>query len=204
MTKQKTNWREYFEKFLKERIALRREIGNTRLSDIDAANIFYTHFYCGIEHLVFDAGTYYRPRRLPERFRSRQLGQCYQNAYLVAKQNRDIRYVEGFATIGDGHMPTEHAWNLDKDNRVVDTTWEKLWGDKNEPDNPKGYYGIVIPTDILTMIISIKHYYGVIDDAENHYPFLKYKWNTRQLRRYIKTLKEQKDDASKATKKSGR
>lgn len=51
-----------------------------------------------------------------------RVGHCFLNAQRFCMAHTDVRYMEGFLLISG--MPTPHAWNVMKDGRVVDFTFE--------------------------------------------------------------------------------
>jgi hypothetical protein len=72
-----------------------------------------------------------------------------------------LEYVEGYALIG-GKNPVLHAWNVDAEGSVIDSTWE-----------PVGsiYFGIVFPPSIVERAKT-----SVLDDFENGWPVLRESW----------------------------
>lgn len=61
----------------------------------------------------------------------------HENAQLLAFALPDqFRYVEGYAVTGT-LVPVRHAWVIDADDRVIDTTWGNPWD--------ATYCGVVIP-----------------------------------------------------------
>lgn len=67
---------------------------------------------------------------------------CFQNALMIAKQRPELQYCEGFAT---NVIPTEHAWLVAADGRVVDPTWVLLFDDPSWFGRAADYFGIVLP-----------------------------------------------------------
>lgn len=76
-----------------------------------------------------------------------EIKQCYNNAADLAIADLSLTYVEGWAT-SDVGLAVEHAWCVNKRGRVVEPTWR---GD----GMPKGiaYYGIPVPTNVLTKVL---------------------------------------------------
>jgi hypothetical protein len=101
--------------------------------------------------LVLHEGRFFEHRRLdrwfaPEAAPTVRYGQprkCITNALSACAEHRDLRYVEGFAWHRKVPLPLHHAWNIDRDDRVVDFTWdERLW-----PADRRLYLGIVFETE---------------------------------------------------------
>lgn len=96
-----------------------------------------------------------RGQQFSERIPSRWTGlpmDCYRNAFKMASRSRGkLRYVEGEAT---SFFPTEHAWCIDADNRVIDPTWE----DHATVD----YFGIVMTLDQVREARRIRRHYSSV------------------------------------------
>jgi len=74
---------------------------------------------------------------------------CFSNATNAAYwDNR--QYVEGYAT---SFIPVHHAWVLDGDGNLIETTWAKA-GD--------AYWGVPFPQDIVDLSMLATGYYGVM------------------------------------------
>jgi hypothetical protein len=61
---------------------------------------------------------------------------CYKKSQLLAEGDPSLEYVEGWALAPDG-VPTQHAWCVDAEGRVVDAEWPT-------PESLT-YFGVVIP-----------------------------------------------------------
>lgn len=72
---------------------------------------------------------------------------CYHNSALLAQNNPGLTYVEGWAATELG-LAVEHAWCVDKDGVIHDPTWT---GGRTRPKGTE-YFGVPIPTKILTLI----------------------------------------------------
>jgi hypothetical protein len=95
---------------------------------------------------------------------------CFHNAYVACVRARGrLRYVEGYA---DGSiMPVHHAWCVDENDGVVDTTWEGTWVD------PGGAYrGVVIPMDLLKEIRSEDNCCA-LDQWQKGWPLMRTPWS---------------------------
>jgi hypothetical protein len=92
--------------------------------------------------------------------------ECFKNAYHVCVENAGFKYVEGFAT---SIIPVHHAWVLDKDDNVVETTWQEA-GEE--------YFGIVIPIPWVNKVIVETGVYGALNPVSKtftakYYPEIK-------------------------------
>lgn len=85
--------------------------------------------------------------------------ECFRNAALLAMENRELRYVEGYATAvirSKGEvltLPLPHAWVIDENNHVIDTTW------KDGID----YFGVPIETQLLMRVLVETEMYGIFE-----------------------------------------
>jgi len=72
-----------------------------------------------------------------------------------------LEYAEGYAVTGS-KIPVLHAWNVDAEGTVIDSTWE-----------PVGsmYFGIALP---LAIVKGVKT--SVLDDFESGWPVLRESW----------------------------
>jgi hypothetical protein len=94
---------------------------------------------------------------------------CYKNAFQLVESNPEYTYVEGLAVPQFIGMPFEHAWAVDAQGFVVDTTWE----------DGVEYFGIPFHTDFVRKIILETQQWGVLNwssktmrqiYAENKFP----------------------------------
>lgn len=74
--------------------------------------------------------------------------QCFRNANHVAA-NHLWTYVEGYGT---SYLPCHHAWAVDDDGNVVETTWREAGS---------SYLGIAFPQDIVELSMLVTGYYGI-------------------------------------------
>jgi len=66
--------------------------------------------------------------------------QCYSNATDLAMTDADLTYCEGYTT--SCGIPIEHAWCIDRDGRVIETTIR-------DHDEKREYYGVSIQKGYL-------------------------------------------------------
>lgn len=85
------------------------------------------------------------------RYRPRMPRQCFANAYKAALASKGrLRYVEGYAY--GGFLPVLHAWNIDPDGKIVDTTWCGDGEDLRAFTRPKpgsAYMGVIFPIEYV-------------------------------------------------------
>ena len=84
--------------------------------------------YASLEEVVLDHGDYFQPRALPRHYEYDPIGTCFASAARSALTTPGLHYVEGFALCRT--LPVlGHAWCIDAQGHVVDTTWR--WGDRD-------------------------------------------------------------------------
>jgi hypothetical protein len=88
-----------------------------------------------------------------------KMKECFRNTHLLS-YTQGLQYVEGYAM---GVIPVYHAWNLDSDGNIIDTTWK----DGSE------YYGIVLNFKLVEETVNRRGCYGVIDNYQEGWPLLK-------------------------------
>jgi hypothetical protein len=119
--------------------------------------------YSSYAELVLDLGQEWNYAPLPSTVERGVKKECFRNALLLAIDNSDLTYVEGWAT---SIIPLEHAWCVDYDGNVVDPTWD------DEVD--RAYFGVAIPTTVALSIVTKAGYYGVFgNDFRNDFDLLK-------------------------------
>lgn len=175
-------WREQLSIYMQSNINVAREPVRRE----GGVSVPYLYEYANAADLYLRHGKFYPPQKSHPAYRNRERGHCYLNALTLAEENpRELRYCEGFATIG--YVPVEHAFNIDRRGRVVDVTW--AFGDPNEPDNPKAYCGIIIPTKQVRALCDGRAFYGlVVDDWVRGYPLLQRPFSMRRLREVVDEL----------------
>jgi len=87
--------------------------------------------------MLRDHGRKWQQKTLPSTISFGTLGECFKNAALLAMEHPELTYVEGFATCV---IPMHHAWCVDPDGNVVDSTWRTLG---------TSYFGIPMSTDYV-------------------------------------------------------
>jgi hypothetical protein len=117
--------------------------------------------YANPADFVLREGRFFMPKPLPGKIPRGKLGLCFRNA-LSTSTEHGLPYVEGYA-LYSGTLPTLHAWNIDTEGGVIDTTW-RLVGE--------AYLGVILPrTEVL------KWRGPLIDNWANGWPLLREKHN---------------------------
>lgn len=80
--------------------------------------------------------------------------ECFKNSSDISLMH-NLLYVEGFAIRKSLNYPIHHAWNVDSENRVIDSTWN------NSSDCE--YYGIIFTKDVLSKQLYKNKVYGLLD-----------------------------------------
>ena len=109
--------------------------------------------------------------RMHNRYRPRGLKACFHNSYCAAVASRGhLRYVEGYAE--SSFFPMHHAWNIDAEDRVVDTTW---CYDSGGPSVGGSYMGVIFPIEYVRETRTPNNT-SVIDQWEKGHPLLRQKF----------------------------
>lgn len=112
-----------------------------------------------VPHLILRHGRSYEPAPLDES--AHEFGrakECFRNAALLAQENAELTYVEGYADCGS--FPMHHAWCVDANGRVVDPTWREKGA---SPIAEWEYLGIPLTTEFVTATLLRKQTWGVLD-----------------------------------------
>ena len=78
---------------------------------------------------------------------------CFMNAFHLASANPDYRYCEGLAVPHSVPLPVDHAWVVDKNNKVLDPTWK---------DGAAAYYGIKFKPQYVNTVALRSKMYGIL------------------------------------------
>ena len=106
------------------------------------------------------------------RYRPRGLKGCFHNSYCAAVASRGhLRYVEGFAE--SSFFPVHHAWNIDAEDRVVDTTW--CYDSSRLPGVGGAYMGVIFPIEYVRKTRTPSNT-SIIDQWEKGWPLLQQKF----------------------------
>lgn len=120
------------------------------------------------DQFLIEHGTMFTGHRLPKKYWRGPAGQCFQNAALLALDDADLTYVEGYGAIESlGSIPMHHAWCVTKRGKVIDPTW------KSERCE---YFGVPVPEPLLRAELLRTKHYGLL--------FVKGRFNDRFARRW--------------------
>lgn len=119
--------------------------------------------YCCVEEFVLKNGNYYEINNKSFDIRYGEKGDCFKNA-LNFSMFKGLTYCEGYSLIRS--IPMLHAWCVDKDNFVVDPTWD-------EDMNTGIYFGVKFPSDFVWTIVIKQTVYGILDSYMAGFPCLK-------------------------------
>jgi 2'-5' RNA ligase len=78
----------------------------------------------GVEDLVLSEGKYFNPAPRPKDIKKQPDKECFKNAFQVMMDHGHT-YVEGYAFPKGIPLPIHHAWNVDKNGKVIDSTWKE-------------------------------------------------------------------------------
>lgn len=115
----------------------------------------------GYVQTILTHGVEWEYKPTPRKYKMRQVGQCFRNAYQAALHHSELTYCEGYAY--SGILPLHHAWCVDRDGFVVDLTW------RNSSDRiPElEYLGIPFKFDYVTDTITRMRCYSVFGEYGN-------------------------------------
>ena len=111
---------------------------------------------------VLQEGRFFEPRPLPNSIERGAPRECFYNAWQTAIIN-ELSYVEGYAVRKAKDLPVLHAWNLDTEGFVIDTTWEAVG---------VGYFGVILPQEFAPSLGT----HSAIDNWESDFPMLRNSW----------------------------
>lgn len=108
-----------------------------------------------IETIVLEHGRTFIPSPCPrpKGIRRGKMKMCFMNSYHLAVE-MNWTYVEGFAIASDIPIPLHHAWVVDQEGNVIETTWE---------DSAAEYYGIPLEFNFMERVMLETRRYGVLD-----------------------------------------
>jgi hypothetical protein len=118
------------------------------------------YHYRNIYDFVLSEGRFFEPQPRPDSITLRHIGECFRNAFLTMMRT-GLAYAEGYAVTGT-KIPVLHAWNVDAEGSVIDSTWEPVGS---------AYFGIVFPPSIVERVQT-----SVLDDWESGWPVLRESW----------------------------
>lgn len=97
----------------------------------------------------------------PRKVKRGPMKQCFMNSFKYATSGRAVTYVEGYAL---GLIPTLHAWCVDTEGRVIETTWERQDGI---------YFGVPFNIEyVLKRVVATGCYVSMLDNYTERWPLL--------------------------------
>lgn len=88
--------------------------------------------YTSPEQFVLEHGEWWDYEPLPLEYEFGAPRTCFANAIVLCVLHPELTYVEGYGMMIDIGLPIHHAWNVDPDGRVIDSTWRAIYDDTNE------------------------------------------------------------------------
>ena len=107
-----------------------------------------------LQRFVLRNGTAGTWQPLPDGMQMGEQKQCFMNAAQLTL-HAGLRYVEGFCYVARLPIPIHHAWNLDEDGRVIDTTLRDGAGTQ--------YFGVEFDAATLADELLRNRIYGLLD-----------------------------------------
>ncbi len=127
-----------------------REPANERDTEILEYLAMYRNLEASHSHpeyrfakMLLERGSFYTFAHIPIGYPIGTPGNCFADAAKLATDHRDLAYVEGYAL---GIIPTHHAWCVNNDGIVIDTSWASL---APVLDKQPSYFGIIVDTGTL-------------------------------------------------------
>ena len=145
---------------MKKKINKKRELVSTLESYVELIKKNYRSHnreFSSIEEFVLKKGQVFKP----DKCISGKPKCCFRNASLFAASDRDLIYVEGYILVCG--FPILHAWVLDKNNKVIETTLE---------ESASEYFGVKFNLEYVLQMSLLRGYYGVIDCPDLKFPLL--------------------------------
>jgi hypothetical protein len=114
------------------------------------------HYSC-MEDLVLREGCTFEYGRTEI---SGPIKQCFSNAYSWVLAHPDSTYCEGYAQSEDIPIPIHHAWVLDGEGELAETTLRR----SEDAAVSYDYFGIAFETDFVIEVVEESGYCGILDD----------------------------------------
>ena len=112
-----------------------------------------THFKHTKEAYLLKRGVFFKAPTEPCPYEGEKK-MCYINATHLALDYPEYTYIEGYAVSHLIDMAVEHAWVVDTDGNVIDSTWE---------NKGVAYFGVEIPDQALREALLETGVYGILN-----------------------------------------
>lgn len=86
-----------------------------------------------------------------------KIKQCFRNSLLLSLTNSEMKYFEGYYIFNDIPIPFEHAWNVNSEGEVIDTTIFV-----NGKRKPVQYFGVEIQYKILQKYLKTDQFFTAL------------------------------------------
>jgi hypothetical protein len=104
-----------------------------------------------LDAFILEHGRAWEPAPLPPTIPMRAPQECFRNSAHLAATHPELRYVQGYGLPARGILPVPHAWVVDDQGRVIDTTWED--------GETAAYYGMVVPIASVHQMLLVADQY---------------------------------------------
>lgn len=122
--------------------------------------------YRGAPDFVLKHGRFFEPKPKPAAYPKMAPKMCFGNSILIAARY-GLRYVEGYACAKAATMlPIMHAWNIDDDGSLVDTTWG---------DQGAAYMGVIFAVERADDA-TWEGDASILDDYKRGWPIFRQPW----------------------------
>lgn len=138
--------------------------------------------YRGPADFILQHGEEFEPQALPEEYEYGAPKLCFANALILAATS-GLVYVQGYA-FGPFGLPIPHAWNVDAEGGLVDTTWQSEETDSGlrVPMPGSAYLGVRFSVGRADDAL----WNGdadVVDDWQRRWPLLREPWTGEDFER---------------------
>lgn len=129
------------------------------------SHVFEGNYRCLEEFVLKNGRSFEVIKPLPPTIKEGKLGNCFNNAYWVALENKDkYYYCEGYAALKNDWWPVLHAWVVNRKLEAIDPTWP----------SGKYYYGLIFKLSYLHQwLLNNKGHRSTIDNWMQGWPLLK-------------------------------
>jgi hypothetical protein len=120
--------------------------------------------YASIADWLEAHGRFWQGGHLPKGYRRAESKNCFYNSLFLGVYQRGLTYVEGYSVSSQEPYPFLHAWNVDRNGRVIDLT--------REAKHAGEYFGLAFPTAFVAATLEASEMTGVLDNFQQRFPLL--------------------------------